>query len=155
MTTLLPIILLQPGVGSLCSAENRLMEASSGSDFPASCGMMDRLGPSIFWLPMLIGGGIRSSTSQNLSSVSGGYSDSISINWNRPARFLPIYHRRIFDNTRSAPHAPVTISLWRPVRAAYKSPLLVVTPYEVFYLIIGMTTWTIDVIYLFVNNFCG
>ena len=47
-------------------------------------------------------GGRGSSTSKNLSSVSGGYSDSVFINWNWPARVLPIYHWRIFEITRSA-----------------------------------------------------
>ena len=32
------------------------------------------------------------STSQNLSSGSGGYSDSVHINLNRPSCALPIYH---------------------------------------------------------------
>ena len=41
------------------------------------------------------------STSQNLSSGYGGYSDSVHINWNWPARKLPIYHRRVFENTCS------------------------------------------------------
>ena len=45
VTTLPPIILLQPGVGSLCSSRNKLMEALSSSAFLASCGSMDRLGP--------------------------------------------------------------------------------------------------------------
>ena len=30
-----------------------------------------------------------------------GYSDSVHINWNRPARDLPIYHQRVFENMRS------------------------------------------------------
>ena len=30
------------------------METSNGSEFLASCRMMDRLGPSIFWIPILI-----------------------------------------------------------------------------------------------------
>ena len=47
-------------------------------------------------------GGIGSSTSHYLSSGSGGYSGSVSINWNRPACVLPIYHQRIFENTCSA-----------------------------------------------------
>ena len=42
------------------------------------------------------------STSQNLGSGSGGYSDSVHINWNRLAHDLPIYHRRVFENMRSA-----------------------------------------------------
>ena len=42
------------------------------------------------------------STSHNLSSGSGGYSDSVHINWNRTARDLPIYHWRVFENMRSA-----------------------------------------------------
>ena len=45
-----------------------------------------------------------SSTSPNLGSVSGGYPDSVSINWNCPTCVLLIYQRRIFDNTRSAAH---------------------------------------------------
>ena len=45
--------------------------------------------------------GIVFSTSQNLSSGSGEYSDSVSVNWNRPVCVPPIYHRRIFENTRS------------------------------------------------------
>ena len=40
------------------------------------------------------------STRQYLISGSGGYSDSVHINWNRPYRNLPIYHRRVFENTR-------------------------------------------------------
>ena len=43
-------------------------------------------------------------TSQNFSSGSGGYSNSVHINWNQPARDLPICHRRVFENTRSAGH---------------------------------------------------
>ena len=43
-----------------------------------------------------------SSTSLNLSSGSGGYSDSVSINCNRPSCVLPIYYRRIFENSHSA-----------------------------------------------------
>ena len=46
-------------------------------------------------------GGRGSSISQNFSSGSGGYSDSVFINCNRPARVLPIYHRRIFNITCS------------------------------------------------------
>ena len=42
------------------------------------------------------------STSLNLVSDSGRYSNSISIKWNFTARVLPIYDRRIFENTRSA-----------------------------------------------------
>ena len=39
------------------------------------------------------------STSHNLSSGSGGYSEIVSINCNHPARVSPIYHWRIFENT--------------------------------------------------------
>ena len=42
------------------------------------------------------------STNQKLSSGSGGYSESVHINCNRPARNLPIYHRRVFENMRSS-----------------------------------------------------
>ena len=47
-------------------------------------------------------GGRGSVTSKNLSSGSGRYYYSIFINCNRPARVLPIYHWRIFENTCSA-----------------------------------------------------
>ena len=47
------------------------------------------------------GRGVRSN-SQNLTSGFGGYSDSVHINWNCPACKLPIYHRRVFENTSSA-----------------------------------------------------
>ena len=43
-----------------------------------------------------------SSTNPNWGSSSGGHSDVVSILWNRPARVLSVYHRRIFENTRSA-----------------------------------------------------
>ena len=43
-----------------------------------------------------------SSTGPNLGSGSEGYSKSVYINWNCPVRVLPIYHRRIFENTCSA-----------------------------------------------------
>ena len=46
-------------------------------------------------------GGRGSSISQNFSSGSGGYSDSVFINWNRLDSVLPIYYQRIFENTRS------------------------------------------------------
>ena len=45
-----------------------------------------------------------SSTSPKWGSVSGGHSDGVSIKWNHPAYVLPIYHRRIFENTRSVAH---------------------------------------------------
>ena len=99
VTTLLPITSHQVGLESLCLAGNRLMEASSGSAFLASYGMMDYLGPSILWLPFADWGGRGYSASQNLSSGSGGYSNIFFINWNWLACVLPIYQRRIFDNT--------------------------------------------------------
>ena len=43
-----------------------------------------------------------SSTSPNWGSGSGGNSDSVYILQNWPARVLPVYHQRIFENTRSA-----------------------------------------------------
>ena len=45
-----------------------------------------------------------SSTSPNLGSVYGGYLDVVYVNWNHPARVLPIYHLDIIENTRSAAH---------------------------------------------------
>ena len=37
-----------------------------------------------------------SSTNLNWGSGSGGNSDDVSIPWNRPARVISVYHRRIF-----------------------------------------------------------
>ena len=41
-------------------------------------------------------------TSPDLGSGSGRHSDGVSINWNLPARVLPVYHQRIFENNHSA-----------------------------------------------------
>ena len=38
------------------------------------------------------------STNPNWGSGSGGYSESVSVLWNCPARDLPIYHQRVFEN---------------------------------------------------------
>ena len=45
-----------------------------------------------------------SSISPNLGIGSGGCFCGVSINCNYPARVLPIYYRRIFDNTYTAAH---------------------------------------------------
>ena len=42
------------------------------------------------------------STNLNWGSVSGGNHNIVSISWNHPACFLPIYHHRVFENTCSA-----------------------------------------------------
>ena len=52
--------------------------------------------------PYADGGGRGSSTSQSLSIGYEGYYGSVFIKWNWPARVAPIYHQRIFDNTRSS-----------------------------------------------------
>ena len=51
---------------------------------------------------MLIGEDRGSSTNSNWGSGSGGHSDGVSIPWNRPNPALTFYHRRIFEDTRSA-----------------------------------------------------
>ena len=54
-TVLGPITLLKIGVGCPCTAGNWLIEASSGSAFLASSGMMDRLGMKIYCVPVRVG----------------------------------------------------------------------------------------------------
>ena len=131
------------------------MEASSGSAFLASCGIMDSLGPSIFWLCMLIGGGRGSSTSQNLSIGSGGYSDNFLSTGIGLLAYLQFFTRGSLRTPAVLRVASVTISLWRTVCTACKAPILAVTPSMVLYLTGGMTPWMIDRISLFVNNLCG
>ena len=103
-------------------------------------------------------GGRGSITSQNLSSGSRGYSGSVFINWNRPARVLPIYYRRIFEKTHSAARCACEDPLMenRKYRStACKSLLLSATPSSVVRLTKGMKPWMISEISLFVNNLCG
>ena len=45
-----------------------------------------------------------SSTNPNWGVQYGGGSDSVSIPWNSPICVLPVYHQRIFENTRAAAH---------------------------------------------------
>ena len=63
-----------------------------------------------------------SSTSTKLGRGSMGYSDSVSINWNRPTRVLPIYHRRIFEKTCSTAHCACDYLLMENCTYRMQSP---------------------------------
>ena len=54
------------------------------------------LAPHPSWL------GVGSRTNPNLGSKSKGSSGGVSVPWNFPVRVLPVYHRRILENTRAA-----------------------------------------------------
>ena len=116
---------------------------------------MDCLGPSIFWLPMLIGGTEGQLPVQTWVVVLGGITmvflstgivPPVSFQFTTGGSLRTLAALRI---------APVTISLWRTTRTACKSLLLVATPSTVIWLTGGMTPWVIYWISLFVNNFCG
>ena len=62
---------------------------------------MGRVRPSILLSSCANWGYRGSSTSPNWGSGSGGHPNGVSILWNFPARVLPIYNQRIFQNTRS------------------------------------------------------
>ena len=86
-----------------------------------------------------------SSTNPNWVSQSGGVFGSVSIPWNHPVRFLPVYHCRVFENMRAAAH----------VRRACKVPPIASTPSSVGRLIVGMMTGVISGMSRLVNSLCG
>ena len=116
---------------------------------------MDRLGPSIFWLPMLIGGTKGPVPFQTWVVVRGDI----------PTVFLStlivliMYFKFITGGYLRTPAvldvAPITISLWITASTPCKALLLVATPSEVIWLTRGMTPCMIAGISLFVNNVCG
>ena len=116
---------------------------------------MDRLGPSIFWIPVLIGGTEGPVPVRTWVVVLGGIlkvflSDEI---------FLFATFRfntgRYLRTPAALRVAPVRISLWRTERTACKFLTLVATPYAVVWLTRGMMPWMIAGISLFINNLCG
>ena len=131
------------------------MEASSGSAFLASCIMMDRLGPSIFCLPILNGETKGPVPFRTLLVVMGFIPTVFLSTWIG----LLAYFQFITWGSLGTPAvlriAPVMISLWKTVRTSCKSPLLVVTPSVVVLLTGGMTPWMIAGVSMLVNHLCG
>ena len=148
LVNLLPITLLQVGVGSLFLEGIILMEAYSGSAFLTYWGMMGRLGPLIFCLPILIGGAEGPLLVQTWVVVLGRIPMvflSCAIGPLTSFQFTTIVYLRTPTTLRVA---PVTISLWRTWRTACKSFPLVATPSTVIWLTGGMTTGMIAEIFL-------
>ena len=131
------------------------MEASSGSTLLTSQGMMDRLRPSIFCLPMILGGTeVQVPFRTGVVDLGGIPTVIISTGIRLPVSFQ--FNTRGFLRTPAALRvAPVTISLWRTACTACKSLPLFATPSAVVWLTVRMTPLTIAGIYLFVNNLCG
>ena len=116
---------------------------------------MDRLGPSIFWLHMLIGEAEGPVLVRTWVVVLGGIPKVFSSTGISPLMSFQFITGGSIRTTAVLRVAPGTISLWRTGRTACKAPLLVATPYVVVWLNGGMMPWMIAEISLFVNNLCG
>ena len=95
------------------------------------------------------------STSQNFSSGSGGYSESVHINWNQPARDLPIYHWIVFENIHSAGRRACDDLLQEKRTNRMKSTSTCRNSIRTHLVTGGMTPWMIAGTSLFANNLCG
>ena len=155
LVSLVPITLLQLGAGSLCWEGILLMEPSSGSEFLTSWGMMDRHGPSIFYLSMLFVGTEFPVPVLTGVVVLGGITMvflSTGIGPLAPFQFTTGGSFR----TPAALHVtPMTISLCRTARTACKYLPLVATPSTVVCLTGRIMTGIIAGISRFVNNLYG
>ena len=116
---------------------------------------MGRLGPSIFWLPMLIGGTEGPVSVQNGVVALEGIPTVFLSHGIGPLASFQFTTRGYLRTPAALSVMPVEISLWRTVRTSCKTLSLVVTPSEVLWLTGRMTLWMIARISLFVNNFCG
>ena len=155
MVNFLLIILLQVGVGYLCLEGIILMEALSVLALLTYWGMMYCLGPSIFCLPVLIGGTEGTVPVQTGVVVLGGI-PKVSLSCGiGPLVSFQFTTRGSLITPAALRVAPMTISLWRTARTAWKSLPLVATPSAVVWLTGGMTTGMIAEISWFVNNLCG
>ena len=117
--------------------------------------MMDRLGPSIFWIPVLIGGTEGPVPVRTWVVFMGGIPTVFLSTIIVPPvsfQFTTVGYLRTPAALRVA---PVRISLWRTERTACKFLTLVATPYAVVWLTGGMMPWMIAGISLFINNLCG
>ena len=152
---LLPMNLIQVGVGYLCLEGIISMEALTGLEFLTSLGMMAPLGSPIFWLPMLISGaegpvpvrtGVVDLGEILMVFLSCGISPPASFQFTTRLSLRTLVELRLVH---------VTIYLWRTERTACKALPLGATPYMVILLTGGMMTGIIAGIYRFVNNLCG
>ena len=95
-----------------------------------------------------------SSTSPNWGSGSRRNYGGVSILWNRPARVFPVYHRRVFENTRSAARHALKTSLEITTRTACKALPISATLSVVIWLTGGMKAGMISGMIRLVNNVC-
>ena len=117
--------------------------------------MIDRLGPSIFWLPMLIGDTEVPVPVQTGVVVLGDIPNvflSRGIDLLASLQFITGVSLRTPAVLRVA---TIIISLWRTARNACKSLPLVATPSVFVWLTDRMTAGMISGISRFVNNLCG
>ena len=115
---------------------------------------MDRLEPSIFWIHMLTGGTEGSVPVQTWVVVLGGILEVFL----STGIVLLVSFQFITGGYLITPATlrvvPLTISLLRTARTAYKTHPLVATPSAVVWLIAGITPWMIPGISLFHNYLC-
>ena len=116
---------------------------------------MERLGPSIFWLPMIIEGTEGPVPVQTWILVLGG----ITMVFLSTGIVPPVSFQFTTGGSLRKPAAlrvaPVTIFLWRTACTACNALPLVATPSTVVSLTGRMTPCMITRISLFVNNLCG
>ena len=116
---------------------------------------MDRLGPSIFWLPMLIGWTEGPVPVKTGVVVLGGITEVFLSRGILPLASYQFTTGGYFRTPTALCVAPDTISLWITALNVCKALPLVKTPSAVIWLNSGMKTGTIAGIYRFVNIFCG
>ena len=116
---------------------------------------MVRLGPSIFWLPMLIGWTEGPVPVKTGVVVLGGITEVFLSRGIFPLASYQFTTGGYFRTPTSLRVAPVTIYLWRTARTPCKSLSLVATPPTLVWLNGKMTTRMIAGISRFVNNLCG
>ena len=117
--------------------------------------MMERVGPSIFWLPMLIGDTEVPVPIRTWVVILGGILTVFLSIVIFPAVYFQ-YTTVGSLGTAAALHvAPVTISLSRTSHTTCKAHPLVATPAMVVWSTSRMTPCMITGISLFVNNLCG
>ena len=131
------------------------MEVSSGSSFLTSWWIMDRLGPSIFWLHMLIGGTEGPVPVRTWVLVLGGIPTVFLSTWIVPPVSFQFNTGGSLRIPAALHVAPMMTSLCRTAHTACKSLPLFSTPSAVVWLTGGMKPWMIACISLFVNYLCG
>ena len=117
--------------------------------------MLARLGPSIFWIHMLIWG-LEGPVSVQTEVVALRLSTTVFLS----CVIVPhaSFHFTTGGSLRTPAAlrvSPVMISLWRTTHTACKTLPLVATPSTVVWLNGGVTPCMISGISLFINNLCG